>query len=234
MTRSNDEVRAISGEIYGWLDPRETDLLYQQALGIPEGGVIVEVGSFQGRSTVVFGIAAQDRDGKVYAVDHYSGNGTDLIVTSEDLNKLRANLEKNSLTDTVEIVVSTSVDAAMQFVSEIDLLFLDGSHQHEDVKADLAAWSPKVRGKIAMHDTSGNWKGVSQALEEFLAEGDWVVTDRADATSVLERVKPFNNNWPDDQEEKAKYNYQADVHGTNVPGRGASVSKTPKSKKANK
>jgi precorrin-6B methylase 2 len=217
MTRSNDEVRAISGTIYGWLDPRETDLLYQQALGIPAGGVIVEVGSYQGRSTSVFGIAAKERGGKVYAVDHYRNNPGVLVVTPEDFEKLRANLERLGLTDTVEIVVSESVDAAAKFEGEIDLLFLDGSHQYEDVKADLAAWAPKVRGKIAMHDTSGNWPGVSKALEEFLAEGDWSVTERADATSVLERAKPFNNNWPDNQEEKAKYNYQADVHGTNVP-----------------
>jgi hypothetical protein len=186
-TLSDARIQEISNSIVGWLDPNEAKLLYQLALEIPDGGTVVEVGSYQGRSTAILALGAQERNGKVVAVDHYNGNGKDLVVTPNDLNAIKANLAKYDLTDTVEVVVSDSLAHAKDYSGGIDLLFLDGSHQYADVLADLEAWGEQVDGKIAMHDTSGNWPGVSQALNEFLASGKWVAVNHVDSITVLQK-----------------------------------------------
>lgn len=53
------------------------------------------------------------------------------------------------------IVRSFSVTAAAQFNDgELDFVYLDGNHNFQNVVADLAAWTPKVRdgGIVAGHD----------------------------------------------------------------------------------
>ena len=69
-----------------------------------------------------------------------------------------------------------SVDAAKHVVdSSLDLVFIDADHSYEGVKADLAAWAPKVKpgGWIGGHDY-GNPDpryrfGVEQAVDEWAA-----------------------------------------------------------------
>jgi len=56
--------------------------------------------------------------------------------------------------------------------SSIDIVFLDGDHRYEAVKADIEAWLPKIRpgGLLCGHDysTRGNNVGVKKAVDEVL------------------------------------------------------------------
>lgn len=70
-----------------------------------------------------------------------------------------------------------SVEAAGQFpAGSVDFVFVDADHSYECVKADLAAWWPKVRpgGFFCGHDygvygdATGDW-GVSRAVNELAA-----------------------------------------------------------------
>jgi methyltransferase family protein len=62
----------------------------------------------------------------------------------------------------------------------LDFVFLDGNHQYESVKQDIADWAPKVRkgGVISGHDyyefRSGNG-GVVQAVDEYAQEHGYEV-----------------------------------------------------------
>ena len=51
----------------------------------------------------------------------------------------------------------------------IDVLFIDGSHEYNDVKADFEAFYPKVKkgGIIAFHDIKGMWQGVTRFWNEI-------------------------------------------------------------------
>ena len=54
--------------------------------------------------------------------------------------------------------------------NSIDFVYIDGLHDYESVKADIAGWWPKVRagGVLAGHDFNKNdWPGVVRAVEEF-------------------------------------------------------------------
>ena len=61
-------------------------------------------------------------------------------------------------------------------VPYIDLLFIDGDHTYEGVRADFDLWSPHVRvnGLVAFHDTVANGTrdepGVRQLVEELKRE----------------------------------------------------------------
>jgi predicted O-methyltransferase YrrM len=62
-----------------------------------------------------------------------------------------------------------STAIAASFGSSIALLFLDGDHSYEGVKADVDAWWPKLRpgGIMAMHDI-GWAEGVQRVVSEFI------------------------------------------------------------------
>jgi predicted alpha/beta hydrolase family esterase len=59
----------------------------------------------------------------------------------------------------------------------LDFVFIDADHKYESVKADIAAWLPKVRpgGHIAGHDYHSDWPGVQKAVDEVLGKGKFVV-----------------------------------------------------------
>jgi hypothetical protein len=68
-----------------------------------------------------------------------------------------------------------SVEAATHFPDgSLDLVFIDGDHSYEAVRADIAAWKPKVRhgGVLSGHDYNNTakygayFKGVDKAVEE--------------------------------------------------------------------
>src|SRR5690606_13349822 len=116
--------------------------LYTLAGSIPSKGVVVEVGSYRGRSTVILALGAKGRKGKVYAIDPFEGTKGVIPVNLHDRDILGHALEHYGVTDTVEVITATSLAAVKKWSRPIDLLFLDGSHEYEDVLADLNAWSP--------------------------------------------------------------------------------------------
>jgi hypothetical protein len=55
----------------------------------------------------------------------------------------------------------------------LDFVFIDGSHEYEDVKEDIYYWYPKVKrgGIISGHDYT-NYPGVKKAVDEFFNPGE--------------------------------------------------------------
>lgn len=53
-----------------------------------------------------------------------------------------------------------------------DFVYIDGLHDYESVKSDIADWWPMVNanGVLAGHDYSGSTPGVMQAVNEFVAD----------------------------------------------------------------
>ena len=76
------------------------------------------------------------------------------------------------------VVVAKSTAAAGLFPAGLfDLVFIDADHRYEAVRADIAAWRPRVRrgGILCGHDyfsprnAKGQW-GVKRAVDEWAAE----------------------------------------------------------------
>src|SRR5690606_13306342 len=112
---------------------------------LPNDAVILEVGSFLGRSTVSMALACRGTDRRIFAVDTFEGNATDFVngvnnvhwTGSDFLQTFEANLERSGVRQYVTPLRGTSRDIAKHWGQPIDLLFLDGSHEFEDVKADF-------------------------------------------------------------------------------------------------
>jgi predicted O-methyltransferase YrrM len=124
---------------------KEGKFLAALAKNVPYLGVIVEIGSYHGRSAAYMA-AAMKPGTSLFCVDHWQ-HRIDRQVFKDNLNAL-------DLYKLVDPIQENSIIAAQQFMDPIDLLFIDGNHAYSYVKADFEAWYPKVRigGVIAFHD----------------------------------------------------------------------------------
>ena len=68
---------------------------------------------------------------------------------------------------------TTDSVTASQWIQDgsLDLVFIDADHSYDAVKADLAAWVPKLRkgGVLSGHDYNSAFPGVVDAVQDFFA-----------------------------------------------------------------
>ena len=164
------EASRLSESINGWLTGNEGELLYELAKGCTGRGVIVEIGSWKGKSTVW--LAVGSKAGKkigVYAIDPHTGSSEhkDILGKSSTFKEFKENVKRAKVDDVVTPIVKKSEDAAADFNKPVELLFIDGDHSYDSVLADFTAWFPKLidGGIIAFHDTIG-WEGPMRVVEE--------------------------------------------------------------------
>ena len=157
----------------GWLNDAEGSLLYRLACNCTGKGVIVEIGSWKGRSTIWLGHGSRDgRQVKIHAVDPHTGspehhqNEANRVWTFDEFQQ---NIRAAGVDDVVVPHVDYSVNAAREFNEPVEFIFIDGLHDYESVKADFEAWFPKVieGGVMAFHDTTG-WPGPRRLVSERL------------------------------------------------------------------
>jgi predicted O-methyltransferase YrrM len=163
-------VRTIE-EVQGWLTAGQVRLLWESARAARPGGSIVEIGSFQGRSTIVLATAAPP-DVEVVAIDPHGGTdrGPEEYVGYEaegqhDFVTFHANLERAGVADRVRHVRAPSHAAHAEVDGPIDLLFIDGAHRFPPARADIHEWGARVAdgGTLLVHDSYGAI-GVTLAL----------------------------------------------------------------------
>lgn len=109
---------------------------------------------------------------RIVAVDTWADHQTvttgETFEGEETYRRFLANIEPVS--DRIEVRRESSLEAAESFDdASCDFVFIDASHEYEDVRDDLVAWYPKVKsgGVLAGHDY--HWPGVSRAVKEFTA-----------------------------------------------------------------
>jgi MMP 1-O-methyltransferase len=141
-------VKELIKNVPGWLSDEEGEALYELAKDCTGKGVIVEIGSWKGKSTICLGRGSRAGSGvRIFAVDphaHYRHG------------EFRENVERAGIADLVTPVKGLSQEVADSFDEPIELLFVDGSHEEELVREDFEKWVPKVveGGTIAFHDTT--------------------------------------------------------------------------------
>lgn len=147
---------------------------------LPVGGTLVEVGSWVGRSICSVASEILEREATVYCVDDFSQEGiyeVDKIRAARE--ELRAeflhNLSRFGIASRVTLVETPS-PAAAALVPEADVVFIDGCHEREAVRADVLAWRA-VRGVrlLCGHDYlkaggSPMYRGVRETLHEVLGK----------------------------------------------------------------
>jgi len=134
--------------------------LYREFVNaLPDNSTFVEVGSWKGRS-ISFFVVEVINSGKhidCFSVDTWKGSAEH----QQETNVMNDTLYDLFLSNTKPIqdhftpIRKPSVEASKDFEDEsIEIVFIDADHEYEPVKADIAAWLPKVRkgGLIAGHD----------------------------------------------------------------------------------
>ena len=130
-------------------------------------GVIVEIGSWKGKSTMLLARGSIKNSGaKVYAVDTFEGTCETPFKKQNTLKEFKKNIRLAKVNYLVKPLVGFSTDIAKTFKEPIEILFIDGDHSYNGIIADINSWTPKLinNGWILFHDTSNN--NVLRAVKE--------------------------------------------------------------------
>jgi len=153
-----NETKKTADKIDGWLWDKEGKFLYETAKNCTGKGVIVEIGSWKGKSTVYLGSGSKTGKGvKIFAIDPHSGSlehqKKGPIWTFEEFKE---NIKMANVDDIIEPIVKTSQAAEKEFGQKpVEFLWIDGDHEYQSVKLDFDIWFSHLieGGTIAFHDT---------------------------------------------------------------------------------
>ena len=146
---------------------RQRLVLTQTALELPEGFVVLEIGSYLGASTAFLAAAALQKAGTVHAVDTWMNNAMGAEGEWDTWIQFQANVAP--FKDVIVTHRGRSADVhAREGDIPCDMLFIDGDHSYEGVLTDLRTWLPSLRpgGVLAMDDF--NQTTVQQAFNEIV------------------------------------------------------------------
>jgi hypothetical protein len=128
------------------ISPKSGQFLFAMCYMQELRGDVVEIGSWQGRSTSFLARAVKcSGNGTFYAVDHFKGNvGKEncYVVGKRDLSDLEANFLHNmktlELVDSVNLLNMTNEQAEERLRdTRIRFLFIDGDHTKAGVEKDI-------------------------------------------------------------------------------------------------
>lgn len=152
------EIKKLVDKVDGWLGDREGELLYNFAKNCKGNGVIIEIGSWKGKSTIWLGRGSKAGNKlKVYAIDPGTGSSEHKEWYGEvwTFKEFKKNIKNAEVDDIIIPIIKTSEETAKNFDKPVELIFIDGAHEYELVKLDFELWFPKLidGGIMAFHDT---------------------------------------------------------------------------------
>jgi len=170
-----EEIKKLVKNIDGWLSDKEVELLFNLGKKCSGKGVIVEIGSWKGKSTICLAKGSKsDNKIKVYAIDPHVGASEHkkLYGKVNTFREFENNIKNAEVDDIVIPIMATSEEAAKNFTEPIELIFIDGAHEYELVKLDFELWFPKVinGGIMAFHDTMSG--GPKKIVDRYLYRGN--------------------------------------------------------------
>ena len=170
MTLPTDLLAAVRAA-KGFMPEDEGRFLHARAVeagSAHPGGVLLEVGTYCGKSAVWLGAAARLTGATVVTVDHHRGSEENqagwehhdpTLVDPrtgrmDTLPVFRRTIEEAGLEDVVVAVVGTSATVAALWRTPLALLFIDGGHGQEPAHTDYDGWSPWIApgGLLLVHD----------------------------------------------------------------------------------
>lgn len=142
---------AVADEIKGWLTKAQGRLLWDEAVSLRPGSTVVEIGSHQGRSTVVLANAVAGSGSTVVAIDPFVDGRLFGGRATRDL--FEANLRRAGVADAVSLLAEYSTRARPSWSAPIDALYIDGKHDYWTLSDDLrwAEYLPQG-SPVLVHD----------------------------------------------------------------------------------
>lgn len=121
-----------------------------------ENGVFAEIGTRTGITTCAMALAARDVGGKAYTMD----------ISDQHHESAVMGVTSSGVADYVTFIHASS--QKQDFPEPIDVLFIDGDHSYDAVKADYERHAPNVKddGIILFHDPCSD-EGTERFCEEI-------------------------------------------------------------------
>ena len=170
---------SLSG-IEGLMLEKEALALFRVCKRLPNKSKILEIGSFQGGSTLAIGQAIAGTDIELYCLDPWSK-----YLDQGDF----ANFERSKVSDDFRIINNfikntafigenlrmlrgkSNAFAGLLEGKDFDFIFIDGAHDYDSVRYDIkVAFSAlKPGGFVCGHDYHSEGHGVIKAVNELIA-----------------------------------------------------------------
>lgn len=193
----------------GFLAEAEGLALFSLAAEASRLAPCLEVGSYCGKSTVFLAAGCRSAGANpLFAVDHHGGSVEqqpgqpyhDPELLDPRLQRVStfgpflATLREAGLEDWVIPVVTTSARLSRHWPAlQLSLVFIDGGHAEEDVRADVEGWAPKVMpgGYLCMHDLFSDPEKGGQApyrsFERVRRSPGWTYVTQVETLGILRR-----------------------------------------------
>ncbi len=155
-------------DIPGWFPEPNAEAL-DNIIKIHNVRSVIEIGTFLGRSAAFFA----ERCERVYCVDPFTmwdegrHNGDAMRAGEHFYDKFHDNMVACDVWNRIYPIVMSSVDAAEEWDNlNVDMVYIDGSHDYESVKRDIDMWDNRAKKVICGDDFDENWPGVMRAVKE--------------------------------------------------------------------
>ncbi len=180
-------------ELDGWFTfPALYDLAVNEA---PQNAHFVEVGVWKGCSAAFMAVQIinSGKNIKFDCVDTWEGSAehqTDPDVISGKLYECFIENMKPVEGHYTPVRMESTEAAKLYEDCSLDFVFIDASHDYQNVKNDIIAWYPKIKvgGKLAGHDY--NWGTVRGAVHDLLHYRG-IMTDHVSWFTVKQNTDPL-------------------------------------------
>ena len=155
--------------IEGWFSGTDKKCYDDAVEKYKDDDIFVEIGSFKGRSSIAMAVNIINSGKKIkfYCVDTWQGSSEHQKNPDVVSGKLKKTFDNNiePVNFVINAIQKPSTEAANLFENEsLSFVFIDASHDYENVKKDIEAWLPKIKkgGTLAGHDW--NYSDVRRAV----------------------------------------------------------------------
>lgn len=179
----------LADTVPGWLTKDQGRLLFDEAAAAGRGARLLEIGSHQGRSTVLLGQVALAMGGEVVAIDPFVDGRLFGGLPTRD--KFRANLERAGVSAVVRPVEEYSTRARTDWAEHVDLVYIDGKHDVWTFTDDLRwrAFLPPG-ASVLVHDAFSSIGVTLGILVRMLPAADVTYVRRAGSMALFHRRRP--------------------------------------------
>ncbi len=159
----------IDGKIQGSFLTWDSEKLGEYVKKLKSGDVYFEVGTQFGKS-IASAIFQSPEGVKFYTcdvIDQPHIIGEKISLSREEFFKV------SEFGDAVTFIRADSLEIAKNWnKEELAMVFIDGDHSYESVKADILAWEPHLKhgGFMLFHDYDHPQFGVKRAVDELIRD----------------------------------------------------------------
>jgi predicted O-methyltransferase YrrM len=170
-----------------WTARSELKALLKLAAMCPPGAMGLEIGSYLGASSCYLAAGLARVGGRLICVDTWNNDAVNMKRADifSEFSRNTAGIKHRLI-----VIRGRSRDLTnVQIPKPINIIFIDGDHSYEAVRADTEKVAPWLTpdGLLVFHDAC-TYQGVSRTVGELLATGDWMIHELVDSLICLKRA----------------------------------------------